>query len=130
MTPRKSSTKPPSSASPAPSSAATRSFAPRSFPRSAGLVRSASCAVAATNETFQPRPSPKSRTPVIQTPSNTWIPAQDAAITLSPIASARVRPIRSITGPITSTSAYIPSTCAPMIGKIRCCACSRWSTTT
>ncbi|HET8651399.1 MAG TPA: hypothetical protein VFM13_02395 [Gaiellaceae bacterium] len=64
------------------------------------------------------------------TPSNTWIPAHETAITTRPVASARVRPILSITGPITSTSAYIPSTWAPMIGKMRCCAWWRCSTTT
>ncbi|HEU6443714.1 MAG TPA: hypothetical protein VFL61_01510 [Gaiellaceae bacterium] len=103
---------------------------PSSFPRSAGIVRSASCAVAATNDTFHPSPRPKSRTAVMKTPSNSWMPAQDTAITVKPVASARVRPMRSITGPITSTSAYMPSTCAPMIGKMRCCAWWRCSTTT
>ncbi|HEV3480218.1 MAG TPA: hypothetical protein VG144_12315 [Gaiellaceae bacterium] len=95
---------------------------PSSFPRSLGLVRSASCAVAATKDTFQPRPSPKSRTPVMTTPSKTWMPAHDTAISASPPASAGVRPMRSMNEPTKSTSAYIPSTCAPMIGKIRCCA--------
>ena len=41
----------------------------------------------------------------------------------SPPTSACVRPIRSITVPTTSTSAYIPSTCAPMIGKTSFCSC-------
>ena len=44
--------------------------------------------------------------------------------------SAGVRPIRSITSPTTSTSAYIPSTCAPMIGKTSRRAWWCWSTTT
>ena len=44
----------------------------------------------------------------------------DNAITTSPTSSAGVRPTRSISVPITSTSAYIPNTCAPMIGKTEC----------
>ena len=38
-------------------------------------------------------------------------------MTRSPLTSARVRPIRSMRSPTTITSAYIPITCAPMIGK-------------
>ena len=90
---------------------------PSSLPRSAGLVRSASCAVAATNEMFQPSPSPSSRTAVAKTLETQSSPIVDSAITTSPTSSAGVRPTRSISAPITRTSAYIPKTCAPMIGK-------------
>ena len=38
--------------------------------------------------------------------------------------------MRSITSPITSTSAYIPTTWAPMIGNTLLAACPWWSTTT
>ncbi|HVD26396.1 MAG TPA: hypothetical protein VNB86_10420 [Gaiellaceae bacterium] len=81
--------------------------------------RSASCAVDATKERFQPRPRPKRSAAVAGTPSKNWIPAQQTDIRTSPPRIAGVRPIRSITGPITRTSAYIPSTCAPTIGKTR-----------
>ena len=42
---------------------------------------------------------------------------QETAISASPPTSAGGLPIRSIRSPTTRTSAYIPSTCAPMIGK-------------
>ena len=61
VTPRVSSAIPPRSASVAPASEESRSLRPRRRPRSAGAARSASCAVAATNETFQPSPSEKQK---------------------------------------------------------------------
>ena len=44
-------------------------------------------------------------------------PEQDRPMTASPTESEVIRPIRSISPPTTITSAYIPRTCAPMIGK-------------
>jgi hypothetical protein len=80
-------------------------------------VQSASWAVAATNERFQLSPRPKRATAVAGTLSTHRRLIADAAITTRPPASAGVRPMRSITSPPTSTSAYVPTTCAPMIGK-------------
>ena len=66
------------SASAAPSSDDSRSLKPSSLPRSAALERSASCAVAATNDTFQPTPSPNSRIAVAKTESSHSSPIVDA----------------------------------------------------
>ncbi len=66
-TPSAVSATPPASASAAPVSPERRSLKPRSFPRSHGSVRSASSAVAATNEKFQPRPRPNSAAAVAGT---------------------------------------------------------------
>ena len=73
--------------------------------------------MAATNERFQPIPRPNSATAVAGTLSTHSRLSADAAITSSPPASDGVRPIRSISVPITSTSAYMPITWAPMIGN-------------
>ena len=91
---------------------------------------SASSAVAATNEKFQPRPRPKSAIAVAGTLSTHSSEITDTAIPSSPPYSATRRPIRSISRPTTSTSAYIPITCAPMIGNTLCAAWCWWSTTT
>ena len=99
---------PPSSARPAPVSPASRSLNPSSLPRSAALAQSASWAVAATKERFQPIPSPNSTTAVATTESTHSRLGTETAITNRPPANAGVRPMRSIRLPITSTSAYIP----------------------
>ena len=78
---------------------------------------SASRAVAATKEMFQPSPSPSSKTAVAKTLVTHNIPIVDSAITTRPTSSADVRPTLSIAAPITNTSAYMPNTCAPMMGK-------------
>ena len=44
-------------------------------------------------------------------------PIVETAITSRPAASATGRPMRSMIDPTTITSAYIPSTWAPMIGN-------------
>ena len=87
-----------------------RSFSPSTLPRSAGWVASASCAVADTKERFQPSPSPNSRAAVVGTLSNHSSPMQETAIRVSPPTRAGMRPMRSMSVPITSTSAYMPST--------------------
>ena len=84
VTPSTSSATPPRSASAAPVSPARRSFKPSSLPRSAGPVASASCAVAETNERFQPSPRPKSRTAVIGTLSTQISPMHETAMIASP----------------------------------------------
>ncbi len=75
-------------------------------------------------------PRPNSTTAVATTDSTHSRLETETAITSRPPASAGVRPMRSIRLPITSTSAYIPSTCAPMIGKTSWPAWCWWSTTT
>ena len=47
---------------------------------------------------------------------------QLTAMITSPPASAGGRPIRSISAPTTSTSAYIPKTCAPITGNTDDCS--------
>ena len=66
-TPIADSARPPTSASAAPVSPASRSLKPSSLPRSHGAAQSASVAVAATNERFQPIPRPNSATAVAGT---------------------------------------------------------------
>ena len=95
----------------------SRSLKPSSLPRSDGRVLSASSAVAATNERFQPRPRPNSATAVAGTLSIHTRLTTDTAITNRPPASDGLRPILSIRSPTTITSAYMPTTCAPMIGN-------------
>ena len=129
-TPIADSATPPSSARPAPVRPASRSLKPSSLPRSAALAQSASVAVAATNDRFQPIPRPNRTTAVAGTDSTHSRLEQDTAITSSPPASAGVRPMRSISSPITSTSAYMPITCAPMIGKTAVASWCWWSVTT
>src|SRR5262245_10012558 len=121
VTPSTSSATPPRSASAAPVRPESRSLSPSSLPRSAGAVASASCAVAETNDRFQPIPSPKRRNAVVGTLVAHTRPAQETAITNRPPSSAGPRPILSISVPMTSTSAYMPRTCAPMIRKTDCC---------
>ena len=108
----------------------SRSLKPSSRPRSLGCVLSASSAVAATKEKFQPRPRPNSASAVRPTLSIHSRLITDTAITSRPPASAGVRPMRSITSPTTITSAYMPTTCAPMIGNTLWPSCPWWSTTT
>src|SRR5829696_3035091 len=129
-TPIADSARPPASASVAPVSPASRSLNPSSLPRSHGAAQSASVAVAATNERFQPMPRPNSETAVAATLSTHRRLSAETAITSSPPARAGVRPIRSISEPITSTSAYMPSTWAPMIGNTLWPSWPWWSTTT
>ena len=83
---------------------------------------SASSAVAATNEKFQPSPRPNSATAVATTLSIHSSEITDSAITTRPPDSETCLPIRSMIRPTTSTSAYMPITCAPMIGKTLCAA--------
>ena len=78
---------------------------------------SASSAVAATNEKFQPRPRPNSATAVATTLSIHRSEITESAISTRPPDSATCLPIRSMIRPTTSTSAYMPITCAPMIGN-------------
>ncbi len=85
-------------------------------------MRSTICAVAATKLRFHPTPSPNSSTAVANTLSKNISPNVETAITHSPPPSAGPRPIRSISAPTNSTSAYIPSTCAPITGKMSDCA--------
>ena len=54
----------------------------------------------------------------------------ESAIRTSPPNSAISRPIRSMMFPTTRISAYMPITCAPMIGNTVCAAWCMWSTTT
>src|SRR4051812_24040486 len=129
-TPSAVSATPPSSASPAPVRPESRSLNPSSLPRSHDSLRSASSAVAATNDRFHPRPRPNSATAVAGTLDTHRRLATDSAMSSRPPASDGVRPTRSTTSPATITSAYIPTTCAPMIGKTLCAAWWKWSTTT
>ena len=73
--------------------------------------------MAATKERFQPRPSPKRAAAVAGTLAIQSRLMHETAMSASPPTSAGGLPIRSITSPTTSTRAYMPSTCAPMIGK-------------
>jgi hypothetical protein len=73
--------------------------------------------VAATNEKFHPRPSPNRAIAVAATLSTQSSEITERAMTSRPPYSATLRPIRSISRPTTSTSAYIPITWAPMIGN-------------
>src|SRR5215212_829702 len=129
-TPMAESARPPSSASPAPVRPASRSLKPSSLPRSAAVAQSASWAVAATKERFQPMPKPNSTSAVVVTSSTHSRLMTEAPMISSPPASARVRPMRSTTWPTTRTSAYMPSTWAPMIGNTWWPAWCWWSTTT
>ena len=112
---------PPSSARPAPVRPLSMSLKPIRRPRSDGSVLSASSAVAATNEKFQPSPRPNSATAVAGTLSIHSSEITDRAIRISPPNSDdSARPIRSMIRPTTITSAYMPITCAPMIGNTLC----------
>src|SRR4051794_37555572 len=128
-TPMADSARPPSRASPAPVRPASRSLKPRSFPRSAAVAQSASCAVAATKERFQPMPRPNSTIAVVVTSSTHSRLMTETPMISSPPASARVRPMRSTTSPTTRTSAYMPNTWAPMMGNTWWPAWCWWSTT-
>src|SRR3954451_20875786 len=64
-----------------------------------------------------PRPSPNSAAAVAGTLVIHRRLDTDTAINSSPPASDVVRPMRSMRSPTTITSAYIPTTCAPMIGN-------------
>src|SRR5262245_29937770 len=121
---------PPRSASVAPVMPDSRSLNPSSFPRSHGSEQSASWAVAATKERFQPRPSAKRASAVAGTLAIQRRLTVETAMSRRPPTSEGGRPILSTTSPTTRTSAYIPSTWAPMIGKTASPEWLWWSTTT
>jgi hypothetical protein len=66
-------------------------------------------------------PSPNSNSAVAGTLVVHCSDSVETPITSSPATSAGVRPTRSISAPTTSTSAYMPSTCAPTIGNTESC---------
>src|SRR4029079_5189763 len=91
-TPSDSSAAPPSRARPAPVRPLSRSLKPIRRPRSEGRVLSASSAVAATKEKFQPRPRPNRATAVAGTLSIHSSEITDSAIRSRPPKSATRRP--------------------------------------
>src|SRR5215831_12909926 len=79
---------------------------------------------------FQPIPRPNRRSAVDATLEIHESASAETPMTRSPDASALMRPTRSTSTPTTSTSAYMPRTCAPMIGKTSLCVWWCFSTTT
>ena len=76
-----------------------------------------STAVAATNERFQPSPSPNRATMLAGTLVIHSRLIVETAISSSPSISAGVRPIGSTRSPTTMIRPNIPMTWAPMIGN-------------
>jgi hypothetical protein len=73
--------------------------------------------VAATYETFQPNPRQKSAAAIAGTLSTHTSPLTERPMSSRPPDNETVRPIRSTTSPTTITSAYMPTTVTPMIGR-------------
>src|SRR4029079_3409757 len=80
--------RPPRSASAAPVEPESRSLEPISLQRSAGSARSTSSEVAATYEKLQPRPGPKSATPVAKVLIVQASASVEPAITATPATGA------------------------------------------
>ena len=103
---------------PRPSIAAAKSLKPKSRPRSDGQRQIGHLRGRRDVGDVPADAEPEEQEAVAGTPVAQMSPSAEAPITSRPDDErAAMRPTRSISTPTTRTSAYMPSTCAPMIGK-------------